>query len=286
MTSFAETIEQNRQVPVDPVELYRATNKGASVDVRRRGSIITGLCLETNHPHIWTTNVLYADTEMLDQPKLPASHPAFPFGRHEGLGGQHGWPRYADFELFSETSSSLRMSAGDPAEVPVMTRAMRLARKSFSLSTQVENATGEAVDGSVAEHYYFVLPGDLKDVRINDKKLSSVMGKDAVNDIDNGVARFMTINTEPVGESGRRLPTTRVHLFHGIDIELDAMAMGDAPSADADMSLVFWRRPGSASLCIEPVYGARLDDDGNLINTELVLAHGESVALNTEIRTQ
>ena len=96
--SFPEEIEHNQsetEVPTETVEL----SKGKSaLNVRLRGCFITNLNL-TNPITGEETSILNSEQDKT-KAKLTASHIMSPIGKYEGIGGQHGFARWADYHEF------------------------------------------------------------------------------------------------------------------------------------------------------------------------------------------
>ena len=97
--SFAREIELNKNAAEVSNRAARIETTASSLDIRYRGAYITD-CELSSPTTGRRINILYSEQETT-KPKLTATHPMVPAGPYEGIGGQHGFPRWSDYHEFS-----------------------------------------------------------------------------------------------------------------------------------------------------------------------------------------
>ena len=247
------------------------TTNNAELDVRLRGCFVTGLFLESPTSGE-IVNVLYSDMKM-DTTKLPASHVMLPVGPSAGIGGQHGYPRWADYHEFylePDDSGAQRMS------LQAKRSDMGLAvAKLFSLSqhelitrTTVSNPAGTRARTSLGEHLYFrVSEGQIPNITLNDNSIDDVLGEGAVAKVLAGDSLFV-----PGADSQTYVEFPGEHT-----ILLETHTEGVAEGTPTGM--LVWHKMGTDSICLEPTIGYTAQRQ----NDALVMEPGGSVTLQTTI---
>ncbi|MFZ1812681.1 MAG: hypothetical protein WAU02_04185 [Candidatus Saccharimonadales bacterium] len=274
---FASVIDSratkaNRGEQIDTDE-YSISNLWAQVNVRARGGMITS-CLLEDPETTETVPILYCDDGK--KAKASATHSMSPVGPSNEPGGQHGPWRWADFRQFpSGDSRVLHMQAerSDVAE-PTMTRRVMLPSQSELAITSVvhSNRFEQPETTNLGEHVYLACPeNDICEVVINGNTLTDVLPEGMLERVLAGEPYHWATAPE----------TLRIGFVDGRTLEMSATARVDDDGNEVKYSVTYliWHRPGTDSLCIEPVVGYDQERD-----SRIELASGASLSLETRIQ--
>ena len=249
--SFPEEIEHNQsetEVPTETVEL----SKGKSaLNVRLRGCFITNLNL-TNPITGEETSILNSEQDKT-KAKLTASHIMSPIGKYEGIGGQHGFARWADYHEFP-------LLDGENGEKRVSFQAKRsdmglglykyceLHDNCLISNTVFSNYDSEPANTSIGEHLYFALENEsLEGVLFNGSSLNSLLGEGAEAEILEGKSfDYPQFKGEAI-----------INFPDGRTVRLSSSA------SEGVLDILIWHRKGSNSICFEPTVGFSKETGNN-----------------------
>lgn len=278
--SFEAAIERNRSAETVPTTETHLEAERSSVGIRVRGCYIT-YCELTSPSSENRVDVLYADDDT-SVAKLTGSHVMSPVGPSEGLGGQHGFPRWADYHEFSQTDTEaghkqVSLQAKRPDNGSSLTKIFELSENALTTSTVVANPGEKTITTSVGEHLYFTLHNeDVSGLTINGEAIDEIFGAGSQEDLMEGQPFYW--------------PDFAAHASAGVLIDFPAghtvrlSAEADEPDAkrhDAPLGMLVWHRPGSESICFEPTLGFA---DGR--GDKLVLRPMTEAVLRTSIELQ
>lgn len=251
--SFAEEIEANIAATKVSSQVARLETPGSCLDVRLRGAYITK-CELTSPSSGRRVNVLYSDTE-IEKPKISATHPMVPAGPYDGIGGQHGFPRWADYDVrkLPETAEGeQQMTFGVKRADAGMTLSKTFVLTDFSLTTVTAiKAGGEVENTSLGEHIYFLLEDEnLVGLVINGQSLDELLGEGSEATVRSNGTLFYNFG----GEAEIVFPAGHI-------VKISASFQGETRYP---LAMWIWKRPGSPSICFEPVVGVKgLGDEDN-----------------------
>lgn len=245
--SSPNEIERNRSALEVPVHIFELQTDGSSLDVRERGAIVTG-CDLTSPTTGERVSILYSSAD-ITQAKMSATHAMVPFGPYDGLGGQHGFARWADYEkvLYETTPSGVQRLILESVQRDgslSLTRSFELSSGSVCIQNTVHNAAPiRSRHTSIGEHAYFNLTGgDPSGLLLDNKGLDELFGSDSMGRIANGDTLFW------------EFPDSRATVWfpEGYGIDIEASFEGETTHPPA---LLIWQRQGTESICLEPVVG-------------------------------
>jgi galactose mutarotase-like enzyme len=244
---FETEISSNQtaeHVPTETAEIY--TDK-SRLEVRLRGCFVTD-CKLTSPSTGQRIIVLHSDPE-LDVAKLTASHVMMPVSKSEGVGGQHGYPRWADYHVFEASSNGpdskrIGLQAKRSDLGLGLSKIFDITENALTTRTTVTNYETSAARTSLGEHLYFNLPDEnTEGLTVNGETLDELLG-------DGSEASIMQGNAMPYtdfdGEVAIKFPA-------GHTIRLTCKT--DDPSQANKLILTVWHRPGNDSICFEPMLG-------------------------------
>ncbi|MBC7943072.1 hypothetical protein H7X68_01050 [Candidatus Saccharibacteria bacterium] len=269
--SFFEHIQANKGAEVVPNSTTTIENPdGSLLTVRFRGCFITN-CALTDKLSGNKINILYSDPD-LSVGKLTASHIMSPVGPSEGIGGQHGFPRWANYQEFPQID-------GPNGEKRVAFQAKRsdfglgiskvfeLGRNYLETETIIFNSEEETAKTSLGEHLYFALEDEKSTgLRVNGQSLDELLGKGTEAAIMAGEPCYW-----PLFDGA-----AKIDFPAGYSIQLAAEVSGGQQDK---LGMLIWHRPGSASICFEPTAGFNPEND----NCQLSIEQGETATLTTRI---
>lgn len=270
--SFAQNIEAAKSAEVISADVETIDHpSGSRLAVRYQGCFVTELKLaSTGQPPV---DVLYSSPD-LTVSKLTASHIMSPVGPSEGIGGQHGFPRWATYLEFPQHD-------GVDGEKQTLFQAQRSdngigVSKHFSLTndtlvteTTLVNPGDNPVPTSIGEHLYFALDSEIFDgLEVNGQSLNALLGDGSLEVI---------LQDEPLYWEDFAGNVT-IHFPKGHTINL----ISDVTNAskDASLGMLIWHKPGSPSICFEPTLGFQSMAD----NEQLVVEPHRDVTLTTTIQ--
>lgn len=261
--SFAEQIELNQTAESVSPETFGLTVTGGKLEIRGRGGFITGLEL-TSPTTDDVVPILYAGEDRTVA-KLSASHAMMPAGPYDGIGGQHGYPRWADYEFTpSGEGAGLLVAEGD-ADVLGYEKHVGLTSSTFTSRSVTHNNGSEPEQTSLGEHYYFTLEDGIFDgLLLDGRTLDEVFGEGALANLK----EWGVLVLDDFREAAITFPA-------GHSIRLSAGFEGDT---SIPVGLWVWHRQGTPSVCFEPVVGVKDTD-----NQGITIAPGQQAALDTNI---
>lgn len=196
-----------------------------------------------------------------------------PVGKSEGIGGQHGFPRWADYHTFVQ-----RDGPGERRNIAFQAERSDLGQgiaKLFELETnrlvsvtKASNYEAEPLRTSLGEHFYFSLPDeDVNGLKVNGQSLDRLFGEGVEADVMNGNAFFWrSFNGRP----------TQIEFPDGRKVMFSANV---STQQQDTLGMLIWHRPGSPSICLEPTVGFQ----SSIENTSLEIGPYDSVSLVTLI---
>lgn len=272
--SPSNEIERNRSALEVPTNGFELGTRHSSLGVRARGAYVAWgeLTSPTTGRRI---SIFYPGSSLdkLSAPKVSATHPMVPYGPYEGLGGQHGFARWADYrQVLYETRASgaqrLILESVQHDGSLSLTRSFELSSDSVSIQNTVHNsAPSRNRHTSIGEHAYFNLTGgDPSGLLLDNKGLDELFGSDSMDRIANGDTLFWEI------------PDNRAAVWFpdGYGIDIQVLFEGETAYPPA---LLIWQRAGTESICVEPVAGV----SRNEVNNGVVIPPQGSASLRTGI---
>ena len=251
--SFAQEIDANKNSPEAPSQLVGLETPLSNLDVRLRGAFITN-CALTSPTTGDRVDVLYSEPD-LKKPKITATHSMVPAGPYDGIGGQHGFPRWADYHEFSlpddestgAKAMALQAKRSDSGLSLVKTFILREA--ALATKTTIRSSEATAEQTSIGEHLYFTLPGEnFHGLKVNGRSLDQLLGQGSQEAVQHGDTLYWDFG----GQADIDFPA-------GHRIRLSAQFEGDTKYP---LAMWIWKRPGSPSICFEPIAGVKyLDKD-------------------------
>ncbi len=244
----------------------------AGFRMRREGGYIIECALR--NPNGELTQVLYKPPD-LSVAKLDASHAMSPVGPYDGLGGQHGFARWADYEKETTESypESVFLTSKSPDGQPLLERSAEVVDDDvLSITSSLYNLTPELLRISLGEHLYFALPDGIADgLRIGSNE-ATLAEPPNLKEIMAGRTQFWPdFNGEAV-----------VDFPDGKRIQINARAT--TTTGDLPVGILLWHRAGTESICIEPTLGYVQDGQGVVHNDLAAIAARRAVCLATDIR--
>lgn len=270
--SFAEIIEtaKSAEVVSNHVEVLEHTS-GSRLAVRSQGCFVTELTL--THPNYGAVDVLYSSPD-LRVSKLTASHIMSPVGPSEGIGGQHGFARWAAYQGFPQNDSP----DGEKREAFQAKRSdngigvsklFTLDADSLVTETTLYNPDESLAQTSLGEHLYFTLENEIFDgLTVNGHNLDELLGAGSLETIKHGDPLFWKSFD---GDA-------TIHFPAGHDIEIHADVTNS--SEGAALGMLVWHKTDSSSICFEPTLG--LVDIGD--NEALEIPARSEVTLTTSLK--
>jgi hypothetical protein len=252
VNSFAEEIEANRTAEQVSAETVGLATEHSSLGVRLRGCFITE-CELTSPTSGERVAVLYSSPD-LTVPKLTATHIMAPAGPYDGIGGQHGPARWADYQEIEAADSQngakrVVMQAKRSDAGTGIIKSFELSDSALESSTQLWGSDTETEHTSMGEHSYFTLDNEEFDgLTVNGKSLDELMGEGSLDAVKTGG----TLNWQGFG--GEAI----IEFPAGHQIKLSADFVGNSKYP---VVLWIWHRPDSPSICFEPVVGVAPDNE-------------------------
>lgn len=264
--TFAEEIEANKSAEKVADAVAKLETVGSELNVRLRGAYITK-CELTSPTSGQRVGVLYSDSDMT-RPKISATHPMVPAGPYEGIGGQHGFARWADYDEArasdTETTLTARRSDGGLG----LSKRFELDSAALMTVTAITNPQEQPERTSLGEHIYFALAeGKIEGLKLNGQSLDELLGEGS----EAAIANDKTLRYDFGGEA-------RIDFPAGHSVKMTADFEGET---QYPLAMWIWKRRGSASICFEPVVGVR--DIGLEDNRGLMLPVGGRAVLSARL---
>jgi galactose mutarotase-like enzyme len=231
-------------------------NGPAYLRLRHRGLFVTACrlgSLSLGRP----VDVLYTDPD-LRASKLMASHIMSPVGPNEGIGKQHGFPRWADYHRFAQDDGSegerqVSFQAKRPDDGLGISKSFELMPTMLVSETTVFNPGSQPAATSLGEHYYFALQDEqLEGVTVNSLPLDYLLGPGAEGAILAGKPLFWQSFE---GRARLDFPAGHTVQLEAETLAAEQDADGHRYSLDAQLGMLVWHRPGTESICFEPTAG-------------------------------
>jgi galactose mutarotase-like enzyme len=262
---YDKMIAENREVAkVDP-SAVSISNGRSILSVRLRGCFIT-TCRLMDPRTGSAVDILFAEKDHAI-PKLMATHTMSPAGPFEGPGGQHGFPRWADYRVTeqSDESGKLTLETHRSDDRIMLKKAFELSDHALVSHTTVYNPGEDTFRTSLGEHYYYPLPDNSTDgLTINGHDIDSLLGDGTLAQIMDGDAAFW----------GDWSGTADIRFPAGYSLRLEASA-----TPETNIGMLLWHKPGSGTICFEPTAGYK---HGHM-NTCLCLESGEQGTLTSSL---
>ncbi|MBI3338378.1 hypothetical protein HY003_03705 [Candidatus Saccharibacteria bacterium] len=254
-SSFETEIEKNRhelEVPRDEVVL---SGLHSSLDLRLRGGFITG-CELTSPSTSDRIQVLYSEQDT-SIAKLPASHIMSPVGPSEGLGGQHGFPRWADYKEFPldggpEGQKRVSLQAKRSDDGPAINKLFELSDSKLAMATVLGVPGAEVQQTSLGEHLYFTLDDENMDgLRLGNWSFDDRFGAGTEASIMVGEPLYWDyFDAHATNDIIIRFPAG-----HSIRLSAEVNIPTQPNKNEARIGMLIWHKPGSDSICFEPTLG-------------------------------
>lgn len=248
---FAEEIAANKMAEAVSPETVGLMAGRSVLDVRLRGAFITR-CDLTSPLTGQTVPILFQDSD-LAAPKPTAAHAMLPAGPSDGIGGQHGFPRWADYHAFPVVPGKngrdrLALQAMRSDDGLAISRIFELSESAMTITNRVHNPGQNPETTSIGEHLYFDLPGgDFESIRVDGKSIEELMGPGSNDVLYAGDTLFYRFGGETV-----------IEFPAGHAVRLSTEFEGDT---NDPAGLWIWKKqplPGQSvhpSICFEPVVG-------------------------------
>ena len=243
---FKNEIEKNKSAETVSDESVRIDGEHSSLEVRARGCFITD-CELANPLSGKKMRILYSNPNH-STAKLTASHMMSPIGSSEDIGGQHGFPRWADYHKFTQSDGengerrvSFQAKRSDTGMGIV--KAFELGESYITSETTVSNYEPETIDTSLGEHLYFRLEDEETDgLLVDGQTIDELLGEGSLKSIIKGEASYWASFDRQV----------IVDFPDGHSIRIGVSVSG----AEQDLvGMLIWHRPGTESICFEPTVG-------------------------------
>lgn len=245
----------------------------ARVTVREQGGYIVEALLMDADGHL--VPLLFADAN-ISRTKINASHSMVPAGPYDGLGGQHGFARWADYHV-TVAGNVLNMTAQTPEGGLGIHKDIRLDPSTITIICQVANHGPESIHTSIGEHLYFTLPGERSEGMLlgADTPLHPIPQREAIM---RGEAVFWdAFDGKAIAEFPHGSKTIHLHVTTTMSDEHGARQSCEAPTG-----MLLWHRPGTESICLEPVVGSKSLPD----NKHVAIGPGCTATMQTTITLQ
>jgi galactose mutarotase-like enzyme len=184
-----------------------------------------------------------------------------PVGPNDGLGGQHGFPRWADYGTTAGTDIRAKTGTEEtwfeheaivPAGFMAVRRAFKLEDSALTVSTTIMSE--DPLKTSLGHHDYYTLEaGKYEGLTINGQPLDDLLEeKGATEAIMNGDARFWP---HFGGHADVQFPAGR-------QLRITANAQHERLDRTGETGMMLWRRPDAPYICLEPVLGVEPTGSG------------------------
>ena len=263
------------------LEAVRLTTDGnSSLVVARQGAalhelVIGGDTLLTSAAVDWLGT---------SRAKRDTSHSVLPFGPN-GLQPQHGASRYLDYDIDAAIGSQVAMGAYDRLLDVGHRQLIKLGRTGVAIADEVINLGSEDRSLSFGKHLYFAVPeSEIGDMRVYDMSegsdLLTVRRPNGVT-VDGPFSSFYDLVEagEPLvmGSSG----LLRLQMADGRDCLLIAQAYANNRSQPVQFAL--WHREGTDTMCIEPLTGVAVGEDGTFHNDRALISPGNELRMDIRL---
>ena len=243
---FSDEIEKNKSSETVSDESVRIDGEHSSLEVRQRGCFITD-CELTNPLSGERIDILYSDPNH-NTAKLSASHVMSPIGSSKGIGGQHGFPRWADYHEFTRSDGkngekyvSFQAKRSDLGMGLV--KVFEMGESYITSETTVSNYETESIETSLGEHLYFKLENEETDgLLVNGQTIDELLGEGSLKKIMSGVPLFWSLFDRQVV----------IDFPAGHSINLGVTVTG---ARQEIVGMLIWHRPETESICFEPTVG-------------------------------
>lgn len=256
--------------PAARVDTKTVAVGGARVTVREQGGYIVEALLKDASGRI--VPLLFADAD-ISRTKINASHSMIPAGPYDGLGGQHGFARWADYDV-TVAGNVLSMTAQTPEGGLGIHKNIRLEPSTITIICQATNHGSQIIHTSIGEHLYFTLPGERSEGMLlgTDAPLAPIPEREAI--MRGETVFWDTFDGRVVAEFPDGGKTISMYVTTTTADEHGARRPCKAPTG-----MLLWHRPGTESICLEPVVGSMSLPD----NKHLEIEPGCTVIMRTTI---
>lgn len=263
LTSVRNLVEARQQAENAPERYIRLATDSSHLEVRKRGGFITRAAL-TSPTTGELVEVLYAEANRTSS-KLRASHSMSPVGPSDGIGGQHGFPRWMDYELMNgvfapSEKKKIILRAKPNLPDQRLVELLKLEDSALLSSIRLTNTGRDPLGTSMGKHYYFTLKnGDPEGLLLDGKTIDEIFEPGTQDAIRGGESRIISDFDGSVD----------IHFPAGHDVRLSAEGRVGNEVANHMLQLMLWHlsgeKPGekSESFCIEPTFGYVEDWDSD-----------------------
>ncbi len=201
-------------------------------------------------------------------------------------GPQHGPSRYNQYNIASSAANRLELTARDPQGYGHL-KTLVAEADGATITDEVVNLSGNEARMSVGEHFYFpVQEAELAQVKFLNESGEETSFATGVEDKGNAHGKLSdfldelmdgkTLHIEGfTGSQSISIPGLGV-----IELGADAQVEGQKQA----VSLLIWHRPGTNTICFEPVAGVAMDSEGREQSDGVALGAGETVTLTSRVR--
>ncbi len=265
------------------IKLERPGSSGpASLRIRTEGALIAELWVAERR-------VLTSPAgDDFEQPvKTDATITMLPVGP-SAVGPQHGASRYLDYGIEHSAGHSVKLAAKDTLRGVGHLKTITLESTGLTVTDEVVSNSNHGETGlSLGEHFYFAVEEiDMAGVKFLDGAGAEQLI--TARKLDGAEQTGILAGFLPELKAGRsiyldRFNGSQIISIPGLgEVTLQARAMSE--SQEHTVGLLIWHRPGSNSMCFEPVTGFMVGDEGRLHNDGIVLAPGELVTLVSRVQ--
>lgn len=198
-----------------------------------------------------------------------------PVGPYDGIGGQHGYPRWVDYHPVFESHQSghlLQLEPTLPEGMPQLMRSFQLYPSNVRMATHLTTHK-EGVRTSIGHHDYYPLEnGDYLGLAFNGGSIDDLIGqKGATEAVMNGEARFWP----GFGDTG----VVNVRFPNEMVLTISALAISYEGSKINNLGMLLWRAPDAPFICLEPTLGV-IERQGKLRTDDLLIKPNDHVVLS------
>lgn len=313
MESLGRQERTVRQIAVDgpqdaDVELKVRTEGAIIRDLRVDGTQILASSDTSVHLSEVKTRKEFAFEDNPQPLKIDGTITTLPYGPTDG-GPQHGLSRILTYESIPRSSAnSLNLMARDPVMDLNHFKEFVVEPDGLSVVDEVVNTSDHETNLSIGEHYYFAVDKEkLADVKFLDEtgaeqsiRVRKELGEDDDHEAIYGEEETGTLSSFLDDlKDGKTLylegfTGTQVISIPGIgEITLTAEAVtnlsagnmaDDANGQTQSVALLIWHRPGTDTICFEPVAGVTINSEGREVTDGLTIPAGKLASFTSRVK--
>jgi hypothetical protein len=224
-----------------------------------------------------------------------ATHTMSPVGKMLGQDDpQHGMSRrlnYDNVDLHSRDGVFVMMRAEEPSRTITHSKLFNLARTGLTFGDTLQNTSDtDTLYTSVGEHFYIPVPeNEISQIKLLDSMDESTQVEVARQDGQLSTIRTFGNIADGLADSQAfylPMPHNNSQFFSFADgrrMRVSAYRVASQNrTPETNKGLLLWHRPGTNTICAEPVAGVSISA-GQFINNQLVLPPGGFVELRSSI---